>query len=114
MALISKIDLRVKKLVILIQEMADKDQTQQTSLKAVENKGMITTLRINLSVLTNTGLTQMSQQETDEIKRSQTSPLMGNIMDSAQGVVEDKTTSQIQMNPLAVAMSLVQASPIHR
>lgn len=35
-----------------------------------------------------------------------------NIMDSAQGAVEDKTTGQVQMSPLVMVMSLAQVSPL--
>lgn len=33
-------------------------------------------------------------------------------MGSAQGVVEDKTTGQIQMSPLVMVMSLAQVGPL--
>lgn len=60
MALINKKGLGVKKMVILSQIAIEKDHTQQISQAVVENKGMVPTQRIGLSVLTNMGLTQMN------------------------------------------------------
>lgn len=109
MVLISKKGLGVKNLVILIQVTIKKDHIQQISQVVTENKGMFATQKISLSVPINTALTQTNLQEIANIRRNQAS-----IMDSAQGAVEDKNTSQIQMHPLIVAMSLAQVSLLNR
>lgn len=60
MALISKKGLGVKKLVMVIQVIVEKDHTQQISQAVVDNKDMRVTQRISLPVLTSRSLAQMS------------------------------------------------------
>lgn len=108
MVLISKKGQGVKKWVILIQVTIKKDHIQQIS-QVVTKKGMFATQKISLSVPINTALTQTNLQEIANIRRNPAS-----MMDSAQGAVEDKNTSQIQIHPLSVVMSLAQVSPLDR
>ena len=50
----------------------------------------------------------------DNIRKNQASHLVRSIMDSSQGVVEDKTTGQIQMRLLFMVMAVAQASLLSR
>lgn len=50
----------------------------------------------------------------DNIRKNQASHLVRSIMDSSQGVVEDKTTGQIQVSLLVMVMAMAQASLLSR
>ena len=50
----------------------------------------------------------------DNIRKNQASHLVRSIMDSSQGVVEDKATGQFQMSLLVMVMVMAQASLLRR
>lgn len=114
MALISTKGLGVKKLVILIQATTEQDQNPGNWSGTYGEEGHVSHSEDQSFSSDQNWSDSNESLGNRQHKKNQASHLVRSIMDSSQGVVEDKTTGQIQMSLLVMVMAMAQASLLSR